>query len=313
MTTATPEKAEPHLQGQLAQRLLVEAITDRVMESLENGDGAPWKKMWTGSDHAPLRVLSRNKTSPYNGINKLILGMLGSMKYPDPRYITAFNAKELGGYVKKGEKSMVVVFTKKQLRKNVANVESLTEEEKDKQSYFLYRYFRVFNVEQCGNLNLKPIEKDTPVHTFTPLEQAEKVISGMPNRPEIYYNGGNRNFYRPKPDTIHLVKPDQFHTTEEFYSTIFHEMGHSTGHKSRLNIEGITGFDHFGSDKYSKEELRAEFTASILCSHVGIENTIDNSEAYLRSWMGALNKDKTMLTKAAASADRAANYILGVK
>ena len=112
-------------------------------------------------------------------------------------------------------------------------------------------------------------------------------------------------------DTIHLPDKSGFDKGNEYYSTLFHEIGHSTGHQSRVGRKGIENFDHFGSGQYAKEELVAEFVSAILCRQAGIDNTRENSEAYLKSWIGKLKNDEKLLVSASSQAHKAVKYILG--
>ncbi|MDA1349227.1 MAG: zincin-like metallopeptidase domain-containing protein [Chloroflexi bacterium] len=122
----------------------------------------------------------------------------------------------------------------------------------------------------------------------------------------------NRAYYRPSTDTVHLPPRAAFDSASEFYSTTFHELGHSTGHKSRLDRHGMeTGIAPFGSPTYSREELVAEFTSAFLCNRSGIDNTIENSTAYIQGWARAINKDKRLVVTAASQGQKAADYILG--
>jgi antirestriction protein ArdC len=131
----------------------------------------------------------------------------------------------------------------------------------------------------------------------------------MPQRPTILH-GHQRACYMPATDTLHLPHPACFHSPEAYYATVFHELVHSAGHSSRLNRPTLTDSCRFGDPTYAKEELVAECGAAYLCGVCGIANTtIDNSAAYLHSWMRVLRHDATLLVHAAAQAQRAADYI----
>lgn len=130
-----------------------------------------------------------------------------------------------------------------------------------------------------------------------------------PERPEIEHNEP-RAYYRPSDDKINMPKPEAFVSEQEYYSTLFHEMTHATGHASRLNRLSETA--GFGSKDYSKEELVAEMGAAMLCGIAGIENkTIDNSASYINSWLKVLRSDKKLLVSAGGQAQKAADLILG--
>jgi antirestriction protein ArdC len=132
----------------------------------------------------------------------------------------------------------------------------------------------------------------------------------MPNPPRIGFDGHDKAFYRPVTDSIHLPDRNSFDSAGEYYSTLFHEMTHSTGHQSRLNRSTLTEVVPFGSETYSKEELVAEFGAAFLCAHAGIENTVSNSAAYINGWLKKLRSDPKLAILAASQGQKAADYIL---
>lgn len=274
-------------------------ITDRILSALDQGI-VPWRKPWSLSAGVrPQSIVGR----PYSGINALILGLSG---YSDPRWLTYKKAGELGGNVVRGEKGTPIVFWKKMVKE-----EESESGEKINKPFMMLRYYTVFNVEQCEGLDIPPFQVKE-VDSFDPIAEAEKIIADMPNRPRMDYDGGDQAFYRPSTDEIHLPALEDFGSSEEYYSTAFHELGHSTGHESRLNRHEMeTGIAPFGSPTYSKEELAAEFTAAFLCAESGIENTIDNSSAYIQGWASKLRSDKKLVIVAASQGQKAANYILG--
>ena len=178
----------------------------------------------------------------------------------------------------------------------------------------MLRYYSVFNVEQCEGLKM-PVENtdDAPLE-FNPIEAAEAIVNGYEGKPTIKETEKARAYYSPGLDYIHMPKRETFHSVEEFYSTLFHELTHSTGHENRLKREGIIGMHYFGDAVYSREELVAEFGAAFLCGHAGIENvTLDNSAAYIQSWLKVLKNNKQWLVIAAAQAQKAAEHVLGIK
>jgi antirestriction protein ArdC len=210
------------------------------------------------------------------------------------------NAK--GGKIRKGEKSTLVIFWKH----NTVTQETQSGEITEKQIPLL-RYYLVFNVEQCDRLDL-PALKTRKVDV---IAEAEAILAGMPNPPRIDHDGGTRAFYRPQLDSIHLPQQGSFDSAGEYYSTLFHELSHSTGHQSRINRQTLTEVVPFGSETYSREELVAEFGSAFLCAHAGIETTLDNSAAYIAGWLKALRNDKKLAIIAASQGHKAADYILG--
>ena len=134
----------------------------------------------------------------------------------------------------------------------------------------------------------------------------------MPNRPPIAHDGGDRAFYVPSQDEVHLPPRAAFSGAGEYYSTAFHELGHATGHRARLDRHGMeTGIAPFGSPTYSREELAAEFAAAFLCAESGIENGVENSAAYIRGWAEVIRKDERLVVIAASQGHKAADYVLG--
>lgn len=275
-----------------------EIVTDRILSALEENT-VPWRKPWSlKPGFKPQNAITHR---PYSGINNIMLGMAG---FEDPRWLTFKKAIELGGHVTKGEKSTPIIFWKfldvEQENRNGEMVEKKIP---------LLRYYSVFNVQQCEGLNLPSIEAPVAIE---PIDAAENIISDMNNRPSIEHNGRDKAFYRPATDSIHLPFTWDFNSMEEYYSTAFHELGHSTGHSSRLNRhEFETGIAPFGSATYSREELVAEFTSAFLCNESGIENTIENSAAYISGWAKKIKSDNRLVVVAASQGQKAADYILG--
>jgi len=270
-----------------------EIITNQILEELKKGT-IPWHQPWN-SDY-PKNLITKKE---YRGINVFLLGC---RKFSSPYWLSYKQAASLGGNVKKGEKSTIVVFWKQvQITEKIDNVE------KPKTIPFL-RYYRIFNTEQCEGIEERiPISEVNP--DFKPLIECEKTIKNMQNKPDIYHNE-SRAYYNPTDDFVNMPKPETFSKEEYYYSVMFHELGHSTGHKNRLARKD---FDHaaFGSQVYSKEELCAEMTAAFLCGHHKIElQTIENSAAYIKSWLGKLKDDIKIVVIAAAQAQKASDYIL---
>lgn len=264
-----------------------EIVTNQIIEKLESGV-IPWQKPWVNGG-----AVNWKTQKPYRGINTFLL--------EDGEYATFKQIKEAKGHIKKGEQSHIVVFWK-WIEKEDGNNDG-----KKTRIPFL-RYYRVFEINtQVEGLKSKRKEQQ---FEHEPIVECEKVVKGYHNSPTIAWQSG-RAYYRPDDDFISVPPLKDFREKEEYYSTLFHEMIHSTGHESRLNRKGIEQVAMFGSETYSKEELLAEMGASMLCGVTGISNrTIDNSAAYIKSWLRALKDDKTMVVKAAGQAQKAADYIL---
>ena len=154
------------------------------------------------------------------------------------------------------------------------------------------RYYNVFNLEQCEGIGAP--EPEETVNEFTPVEKAEQIIAGMPNRPNIFYTG-DRAFYRPSEDRVQIPHKHTFERSEDFYAVLAHELSHSTGARHRLARKEVMERNSFGSDDYSAEELVAEFAASFLCAEAGISNeTIEMSASYIDGWLSVLKSDSRL-------------------
>ncbi|MET3980656.1 antirestriction protein ArdC, partial [Mucilaginibacter sp. UYP25] len=171
--------------------------------------------------------------------------------------------------------------------------------------------YTVFNIAQTEDIDFPAFEAE--LRTDAEIIQAcEDVIANMQNKPTIRKNGSNA-YYQPTTDIVVVPSLKKCKSKEAYYSTLFHELAHSTGHESRLNRKELLNSDGFGSATYAKEELTAEMTAAFLGAITGIgQATIDNSAAYIESWLKALKNDKKLIIKAAAQAQRAADYIMSV-
>jgi antirestriction protein ArdC len=279
-----------------------QVVTDRIIGLLEQGV-VPWQKPWSGGDMLPRNLISKRD---YRGVNVFLLQ---AMSYQSPFWLTFNQAKELGGYIRKGEHACPVVFWK---WLEVAAPEQPT----GKKSVPFLRYYSAFNVSQCDGIPQDKVPVlDSDKREHSPIEEAERIVANMPKKPEIQHGGG-RACYSPRLDRVEMPQPETFRTGQDYYSVLFHELTHSTGHESRLNRKGVGGIDGewsaFGSTPYAREELVAEMGAAFLSGQAGIvERTIENSAAYVRSWLQKLKDNNRLVVQAAAQAQKAADFILG--
>lgn len=279
-------------------------ITERVIALLQQGT-VPWHQPWSGGGQAPQNFVSRK---PYRGVNVFLLH---SMRYESPFWLTFKQAQGLGGNVRKGEKACPVVFWK------WLDVDERDESGKAKRVPML-RYYSVFNVAQCDGVpseRIPALSENTRKHE--PIAEAERIAASMPKRPDVRH-GLDRAFYSPAQDFVGMPSPERFERPEHYYSVLFHELTHATGHESRLARKGVSGTDGewsaFGSTPYAREELVAEMGAAFLCGQAGIvERTIDQSAAYVANWLERLRNDNRLVVTAAAQAQKAADFILGAK
>jgi|TARA_R110000787_G_scaffold39484_5_gene98912 antirestriction protein ArdC len=278
------------------KQTVYDIVTAKICDELEKGT-VPWQRPWVGGGQMPANLITKR---PYSGINPLLLSLSG---YASPFWLTYKQAAAAGGQVRKGEKSTLVVF--------YAKLESKTRTKKDEapETFSILRYYNLFNIGQCDNLDaLVPVlaENDTP-----PIEAAESIVAGYSDKPTIDGNAGAA-WYSPNLDLLGMPARETFTSADGYYSTLFHECIHSTGHVSRLDRKGVgTKAVGYGSATYSKEELIAELGAAFLCAEAGIENTIEQSAAYCASWLQALRGDSKLIVSAASGAGRAARYITG--
>ncbi|MGD9729929.1 MAG: ArdC family protein [Nitrospira sp.] len=277
-----------------------QTITARIVEALKRGV-VPWRKPWRGRDQLPCNAVSKR---PYHGVNLLLLSLA---PFTDHRWMTLRQANELGGRIRRGERSSIAVFWK-----HLEVTDEQDAQDGRRRCIPLLRYYHVFNAEQCEGLNLPVLMDDWNVELTARIEKAEEVVMSMPNPPKLV-EGGNVACYQPPEDLVRIPKIRDFESAEAYYATLFHELGHSTGHLKRLNRPGVTGSIHFGSCDYSREELVAELTSAFCCAEVGIDNSIlDNAASYIHGWLEALQGDPKAVVAAAGQAQRATDYILNV-
>ena len=282
----------------MAQFDIYESITNRILEQLAQGQ-IPWQRPWHGGLEGAKSYVTGK---PYSLLNQLLLGREGY-------YLTWKQIADLGGRVKKGCKSNAVVFYKMTKTKETKMVDG---EIKDEEKLIpVLRYYTVFHEEDCEGISPKGNKDEKPVSPLTPMEEAEKVVEGYYGREACKLNVelSNRAFYSPSEDSVTVPAMEQYDIVEEYYSTLFHETTHSTGHSSRLNRD-MTG--HFGSDSYSKEELVAELGAAFLVQKCGMDSAkaFKNSVAYIQSWSKKLKEDKKLIVSAASKAEKAVKFIL---
>ncbi|MFC7670686.1 ArdC family protein [Hymenobacter humi] len=224
------------------------------------------------------------------------------LQHEQPYYLTFNQARELGGCVRKGEKGMPVVFFKVSKK-----VDALGKEKK----VAILQYSTVFNISQIEGVDWQLPE--LPQREHTPQQAAEQILSGYVDGPRVNYTGSEPH-YRTSTDTVTVPEASNFHTPEDFYATLFHELAHSTGHAKRLDRPTLTEKASFGSETYAKEELVAELGAAFLSNAAGLDlaRTEPSTAGYLANWLQALRNDKRLIISAASQAQKASNYILGI-
>lgn len=275
-----------------------ELVTDRIIEQLENGI-IPWQKPWTGVSSGAYNRISKKS---YSLLNQMLLKF-------DGEYATFKQWQDLGGHVRKGEKSEIVCFWK---------IQPVEEEQEDGTKIVrqipLLRYYNVFHISQVDGVEPLPEEE---LNDIEPIEKADNVLLDYWTRENITveHTASNKAYYSPTLDIIHLPLFEQFTNANEYYSTAFHESIHSTMKESRCNrAEDRKGkLVAFGSEEYSKEELVAEIGSTNLMNIMGIETnkSFRNSSAYIQNWLSVLKNDVKFIVSASSKAEKAVRYILG--
>ena len=265
-------------------------VTNSIIEQLENG-AIPWVKPWRADSSADKNLLSQK---PYQGINRLILGLSGMVnKYDVPVWASYKQWESIGGNVRKGEKGTRIVFFSK--------VDKENKQTGDKESYSVLKAYWVFNASQIDGIDIVPAATvDKP---FTPIEYAETRIV---KTGAALSHGGDAAFYAPSVDRIQLPNKGTFNSEANYYATAFHELVHWTGAKHRLDRNLEKG--RFGNPAYAFEELVAEMGAAFLCNDYGIQGELRHA-GYIQSWLKALRDDSKAVFKAAALAQKAADYL----
>lgn len=281
-----------------------EMVTERVMEQMKQGI-IPWHRPWTGAADGAINYVTRK---PYSLLNQMLLGRSGE-------WLSFKQLKERGGNIKKGAKAGMVVFYTKFSYTKDEQQEDGTMIEKE-HTIPVLRYYNVFHIDDCTGIDSKL--EDKPVTTAEPIEAAEEIVNGYVSRESLRFKNdepSNRAYYSPALDEVVVPMLSQYADAEEYYSTTFHELTHSTMKKSRCNREAENKIAAFGSKDYSREELVAELGSAYLCTTAGLNNekAFRNSVAYIQGWLRALANDSKMIVWAASRAEKAARYIMGEK
>lgn len=284
----------------MAKTNVYEMVTERIIAELEKGV-IPWEKPWTGVRSGAYNRVSKR---PYSLLNQMLLKHTGE-------YATYKQWQDLGGQVKKGEKSEIVVFWK------IFEAEETNKDtgEKENKKIPLLRYYNVFHISQVEGV--KPLKPEQLNDEVEPIEEADKIITDYITREHIEFTEcrSNEAYYSPSSDRVVVPMKEQYKVINEYYSTTFHELTHSTGHKNRLNRLQTGAVAAFGGTEYSKEELVAEIGSASLMNLLGIETvkTFRNSAAYIQSWLQVLRNDNKFIVSASSKAEKAVNYILAAE
>jgi antirestriction protein ArdC len=257
-------------------------VTGKIMDLLKSGT-IPWVKPWVGG-HAPRNYVTKR---PYRGINSLLLSC-----GVDSEFLTFKQCSALGGRVKKGEKSQMIVFWAMVKKKDDPEAKPIP---------FL-KYFNVFGVSQCEGLPESKIEEG---EDFEECRDIDETIAALPDLSIAY--GGTKAFYLVGSDTVTMPPIESFKGQAFYYGTLAHEIAHWTGDKKRLNRD-MSGC--FGSRPYAKEELIAEIASAQFLMEHGMKPEIENVAAYCQSWLSVLSNDENLILAAAGSSAKAVDFMM---
>lgn len=287
-----------------------EVINSRILEQLEKGV-VPWHKPWTtreqiGSSGKPYRGINAIMTamSPFASPYWFTINRLNKMAVVDDDTKPRESQKilEPGGQIIQGQGKKwtpIVYYGQWEKKDDDGNIVN---------TIWFPKFSCVWNLEQC-ELPEKDIPSDLEDREHEPIEAAELIVANFPAPPTLIHRG-DRACYSPLQDNVTMPPPETFDSGEAYYSTLFHELIHATGHESRLERfkknESPAGF---GSTSYSKEELVAEFGAAFLCGEAGIESNIENTASYISSWKSRIKEDPKLLMSAASKAQKAADFV----
>jgi antirestriction protein ArdC len=279
------------------RRDAMQEFANLIVAELEKGV-KPWVRPWdpdkAGGPQAPFNPVTGKR---YHGINVLILGMdLRAFQSGDPRWMTYQQAQGNDWQVRKGEKSTTIFFSKP--------YEVDDEENEDgRKTVRILKHYAVFHASQIDGI---PAYK-SPTFEEAPWARPEAADIILKSSGAIVRIGGDRAFYSPSTDHIQLPPEHAFRGPPEFASTALHELGHWTGHPSRLNRDMQS---RFGSAAYAMEELRAELASAFVASELGIPTDIPQHASYIANWIKPLKDDKREIFRAAADAQRIVDMVL---
>jgi antirestriction protein ArdC len=301
------------------QDKIVEEITNQIIELLETHKAQGYQKEWF--DISQGQVFAENPASQrrYTGINQLYLSMQRQKNnFPLNRWMTFKQIKEAGGQLEKGAKGMPVLYVDR-VYLDKSTKENITVNIKDQirkgmgfdnskvEAIPYLRHYRVFNVGLAKGLSEK-YNKTVPVerNEFIPDEKAEGILKDL--GVQIHHSDVTQPKYNVSLDTIFLPSRDLFKGQEPFYSVCFHELGHATGHKTRLNRD-LRSTN--GKYSYAKEEIIAELFSAFLSAHHGFKSQITNNAGYIGSWIKSMKEDSKLIIHTSSQAQKAFDYVVG--
>ena len=285
-----------------------EEFAGKIIERLEEGT-APWQIPWTPGK-ASLVPHNPASGTVYRGMNRVHLALSG---YDDPRWMTLKQANDNGYGILPGSKATPVVYFQFTDEKNkldndgkpVLDADGKPEKEKVELDKPIVRFAHVFNAEQVDGI--PPLQLTDKAYEWEPIEKAENILAA--SGAAIKHDQSNRAFYRRMEDAIHLPPKENFDAPDKYYSTALHELGHWTGDENRLNRE----FGPFGSEKYAREELRAEIASWMLGQEIGVGHDPGQHAAYVQSWIQVLKEDPYEIVRACRDAEKIKEYVFDLE
>lgn len=284
---------------------LYQQITDQIIAQLEEGR-VPWVQPWT-SARAGLGMPHNAATSrPYSGINILTLwNAVIARGFASHAFLTFRQALSLGGNIRRGEHGIQIVYAHRFVPSE-ERTRAASENREPKGSIPFLKQFTVFSVDQCDGLPGHLIEPPPPVPVGLIQPRANALIEAT--RADFRIAGAHA-FYSPTYDFVQVPRPDDYPEPINWHRTAFHELGHWTGHKSRLDRDQNGSF---GSSQYGREELVAEMAGAFVCAALGIVPTVRHAD-YLGSWLHIIREDNRAIIRAASAASKAADFLLAFK
>ena len=257
-------------------------IVDLVLSNIDKE--LPWQAPWRGQAQNYLNGII------YRGVNQIMLSVIASKHDWRNQWITRKQAWTFGNDIRKGEKYSPLI-----------KYIFVPDEDEGGMKYLGAKYYQMYSIDQLRDVPAQAINNQI-------IKEPENILKNSPVQVPVNF-GGNRAYYSPRQDTIQLPKFQDFITSEHYYSTYFHELSHATGHVSRLNR--FTDDSFVNRETYAQEELVAEFSAAFLCGECGINNTHDQSAAYIAGWKKAIKKNPNAVVEAISAAQKATDLILG--
>lgn len=257
-------------------------IVDEILSNIDKE--LPWQAPWRG--------LAQNYLfgTIYRGVNQVMLSVIASKHDWRNQWLTRKQAWSVGNDIRKGEKYSPLI-----------KYIFVPDEDEGGMKYAGAKYYQLYSIDQLRDVPAQAINNQV-------IKEPENILTNSPVQVPVNF-GGNRAYYSPKQDTIQLPRMQDFISSEHYYSTYFHELSHATGHVSRLNRFSNDSF--VNRESYAQEELIAEFSAAFLCGECGIDNTHDQSAAYIAGWKKAIKKNPNAVVEAISAAQKATDLILG--